>query len=231
VRLGKSEAASEQVGGHLDDRGPGAVRGVAPPDAGRPHVGPVTMQNSGPTASSSRTSSHGGSCPTPTRPCRPRDVARLCRVERPSSRGAGRGRLRRARALPGSASRLATTRRPTRATGSHAGRRQPRASRQRSPPPSADPPASAALCSVAGAPHGTPARRRRTQPASAIEQQLGHTPPRARNTRPSFRSLRSPATRGGQASRLSWRHPPARLLAMICSNILRSAVALSVSPS
>jgi hypothetical protein len=49
--------------------------------------------------------------------------------------------------------------------------------------------------------------------------------------RPSSGAAKSGNKRGGQDSLFSWRHPPARLLAMVCSNIVRSAVALSVSPS
>lgn len=54
---------------------------------------------------------------------------------------------------------------------------------------------------------------------------------RTGRSRAGGRRGRTTATSSGQASCLSRRQPPARLFAMICLNIARSAVALSVSPS
>ena len=57
-------------------------------------VKPLTTQKSGPTGSSSRKSRHAVVAPKPTRPCRPRDGGRPCRVGSAASRGGGPGRAR-----------------------------------------------------------------------------------------------------------------------------------------
>jgi hypothetical protein len=52
-------------------RAEGRSRGSARPG---PRIGPLIVESSGPTGSGSRSSSHGCSRSTPTRPCRPRDA-------------------------------------------------------------------------------------------------------------------------------------------------------------